>query len=144
MQEYEGISPGIDTEGVISKSLEVGLEIEKSRLNIDFDPDVVRSFGKLLASKVRANDDGPRALSDPDYALPLRNLYISTADHEVNGSLSEILDFLAEIASAFSDFDGETSAEDKSKLVRLCTQLHQHLSDELRNREEPGFHGWWN
>ncbi len=145
MQNADTAFVGADPSGVISKSLDAGLEIEKSRLAVDFNPEVVHEFGRLLASKMHLDaGTGRRGFSDPDYVVPLRNLYLSERAQQSAGSLDEILRYWSDIAMEFIEFDPALSADAKKRLVHLCAQLHQYLSDELRNHEEPGFHGWWN
>lgn len=145
MQEVEARQPAMGSAGVISKSLDAGLEIEKSRLNQDFDLNAIRQFGLLLKKKaIRTTGEGQKRFSDPTYAVPLRNMYLVVKGAEANSSAEDVLKYWEAFSESLAKFDAGLDAEEKSKLVKLCANLHQFLSDELRNHEELGYYGWWN
>ena len=145
IQEVQARQPAKGSAGMISKSLDAGLEIEKSRLNRDFNPEVIKEFGRLLKYKaIRTTGEGRKRFSDPAYAAPLRNMYFVVKGGNSIGTTDEVLSYWEEFAESLAGFDASLDAEKKTELVKLCADLHQFLSDELRNHEELGYYGWWN
>lgn len=130
------------SQDVVSMSLDAGFEIEDSRLNGRSNASIVHNFGQLLRKQTSLTPTGGgRGLANPKYVEPLDQLYLQLKDRE-SASLQALFSFGNELAERFETFSDELPEVEKTKLVEICAQLHELLSETNRGVDQDVEFSW--
>lgn len=120
-----------------------GIQLEKLRADLPFDPKPIERLGTALARASSPSGGGNSvAFVEPGYLRPFRHLYLLARAGE-RPSASEVKNFMERIAGRFTSLpDSSPDLTEAGQLIDVCIHLHRALRNDLRRQETATGHEW--